>query len=92
MSVVGRPTCLVSRLRSRVKDVSQAPCLLLCCVRFPLRALEKGLFQDYENRSLHVKTDLSVHFRVTPVSQAIRRREFYLLSEWKLTVYFQVAL
>ena len=57
-----------------------------------LWGLEKGLFQDYENSFPCVRTDLSVHFRVSSVNQTIWRRIFYLLSEWKLTVYLQVAL
>lgn len=36
-----------------------------------LRGLERGLFQDYENSSPCVRTDLSVHFRVGSVNQTI---------------------
>ena len=38
---------------------------------FKLWGLEKGLFQDYENSFPCVRTDLSVHFRVSSVNQTI---------------------
>lgn len=41
------------------------------CSWFKLWGLEKGLFQDYENSSPCVRTDLSVHFRVGFVNQTI---------------------
>lgn len=41
------------------------------CSGFELWGLKKGLFQDYENTSLCVRTDLSVHFRVIFVNQPI---------------------
>lgn len=60
------PTCEVIACRAWPSSVRG-----LSARRLKLGALEQGLFQDYGKSSECVRADLSVHFRVGFVNQAI---------------------